>query len=194
MKLSSGWIVALIVSAGGAVSIALLPRIPVYRTIIPWLLPATAIAVYLILCAVSRRSSGQRRHEAVVAIAVNAVIFVICLHVLMVSNLADVAWARALGPRSVIVLLGGAIVTAGNLLPRTGPNLAVGLRTRRMVANPDLWSRMHRIGGYAAVILGCAVAAAGLFLPGPAIGGAISVFAMVTITSLGITYWRLTHD
>lgn len=194
MRLSSGWIVGLIVSAGCAVSMALLPRIPVYRMIVAWLLPATAIAVYLILRAVSRRSSGQRRHEPVVAIAVNAVIFIICLHVLMVSNLAGVAWVRALGPRAVIVLLGLGIMTAGNLLPRTGPNLAIGIRTRRMVADPGLWSRMHRVAGYAAVMLGCAVAAAGIFLPGPAIGGAISVFAILTITSIGITYWSLTHD
>jgi len=66
----------------------------------------------------------------------------------MVSNLAGVAWAHALGPRSVVALLGAFLISAGNLLPRVRPNLAIGIRTRRMLSDARLWARMHRVAGY----------------------------------------------
>lgn len=193
MKRLADWIVAGVIALGFAVSVILLPRIPIYRAIVPWLLPATAAIAYLIIRGIARRSTPHHLQAPILIIATYVVIFVTGLHVLMVSNLAGVAWARALGPRAVVVLFGGVFVVAGNLLPRTRPNLAIGIRTQRMLADPQLWSRMHRLAGYAAVSLGCAITAAGIFLSGPAIGAVVGASAILTVTSLGVAYWRLTH-
>lgn len=193
MRRLSDWIAALAVVTGCAVGLALLPRIPVYRALVVSVLPATAVVVYVILRGLGRRSVSGRRQEPLIAIAVNAVLFIMGLHVLMVSNLAGAAWARALGPRSVIVLLGGAIVVAGNLLPRIPPNLAIGIRTRQTLEDPRVWSRIHRFSGYVAVALGCVIGLAGVFVSGQAIGPVVALSAIVAVASVSVAYRRLTH-
>ena len=72
-----------------------------------------------------------------------------------------VEWIRAWGPRLVVVLFGSVFIGIGNLLPRTRPNLALGIRTsahversRFLDSTPShmrlslrrAWSR-HRDGG-----------------------------------------------
>ena len=54
--------------------------------------------------------------------------------------------------------------------------------------------RMHRFAGYTTVIAGCAVGVAGLFLSGPAIGRVVSIFAIGSVASLSLAYWKVTHD
>lgn len=191
MTRSSDWIVASVVVAGCVIGVTMFPRIPVYQSAVAFLLPATAAIMYVMLRGLGRRSVPARRQEPVLAIAVHAVIFVIALHVLVVSNLAGVSWARALGPRAVVVLLGALFVAIGNLLPRMPPNLAVGIRTRRTLEDPLLWSSIHRVCGYVVVGFGCIIGLAGVFLPGATIGVVVALSAIAAVASLKLAYSRL---
>ena len=182
------------VAVGLFVSGALVGRLPVYPIAVALLLPLTAICVHGIIRIVIRRTLSQHLSEPVNAIATRLVLFIIALHVLLISNLAGIAWARAFGPRGVVVLLGVLLISAGNLLPRLRPNLAIGIRTRRMLSDARLWARMHRFAGYTTVFAGCAVGVAGLFLSGPAIGKVVSICAIGCVASLSLAYWKFTHD
>lgn len=59
-------------------------------------------------------------------------------------------WADQIVP----VMLGLTMISIGNLLPRTRPNLAIGIRTPRTLSDRALWIRMHRSAGYMVVALG----------------------------------------
>jgi SdpI/YhfL family protein len=182
------------VAVGLLVSGAFVGRLPVYPVAVALLLPLTAICVHGIIRIVARRTLPQHLREPANAIATRLVLFIIALHVLLISNLAGVAWARAFGPRGVVILLGALLISAGNLLPRLRPNLAIGIRTHRMLSDARLWARMHRFAGYTTVIAGCAVGVAGLFLSEPTIGSVVSICAIGCVASLSLAYWNLTHD
>lgn len=182
------------VAVGLVVGGALVGRLPVYPVAVALLLPVTAICVHGVIRIVARRTLPQHLTDPANAIATRLVIFIIALHVLVVSNLAGVAWARAFGPRGVVVVLGALLISAGNLLPRLRPNLAIGIRSRQMLSDARLWARMHRFAGYTTVIAGCAVGVAGLFLSGPSIGRVVSICAIGGVASLSLAYWRFTHD
>ena len=194
MKRSRDSVAWTAVAVGLFVSGALVGRLPIYPVVVALLLPLTAICVYGIIRIVARRTLPQHISEPANAIATRLVIFIIALHVLVVSNLAGVAWARAVGPRGVVVLVGALLISAGNLLPRLRPNLAIGIRSRRMLSDAQLWARMHRFAGYTTVITGCTVGVAGLFLSGPAIGRVVSICAIGFVASLSLAYWTFTHD
>jgi uncharacterized membrane protein len=194
MKRSLDFVAWAAVAVGLFVSGAFVGRLPVYPTAVALLLPLTAICLHGIIRIVARRTLPQHLREPANAIATRVVIFIISLHVLVVSNLAGVAWARAVGPRGVVVLVGALLISAGNLLPRLRPNLAIGIRSRRILDDTRLWARMHRFAGHTTVIAGCAVGVAGLFLSGPAIGRVVSICAIGLVASLSLAYWKFTHD
>ena len=85
----------------------------------------------------------------------------------MLAELSGVVWIRSWAGRLVIVWLGLFFVAVGNLLPRTRPNLVVGIRTRRTLADRQFWIRLHRLSGYAAVVVGCVIVVSGAFLRRP---------------------------
>jgi hypothetical protein len=91
------------------------------------------------------------------------ILFIVALHLLTVAavggTLPPVSWLA----RAPIVLFGLLAIWVGNLLPRTRPNLALGIRTRRTLWNRDAWIRTHRVAGYAAVFLGLLFVTFGLF-------------------------------
>ena len=182
------------VAAGLLVSAVFVGRLPVYPVAVTLLLPLTAVCAHGVIRVIAWRTRRPHLTEPVTAISTHLTIFIIALHVLVVANLAGVAWARALGPRSVVVLVGAFLISTGNLLPRLRPNLAIGIRSRRVLGDARLWARLHRFAGYITVIVGCAVALAGLFLSGPAIGGVVSICAIGGVASLSLAYWRFTHD
>jgi uncharacterized membrane protein len=69
------------------------------------------------------------------------------------------------------------LVAIGNLLPRTRPNVAFGVRTTRTLTNTQLWQQVHRAGGYATVALGIVVAVTGLVLTREMLGAVTSAAA-----------------
>ena len=107
-------------------------------------LPFAAAATYLILRTLwseigSDRDEYRETEATHRAIAIRVVLFVMALQVLVMLNLGGVEWIRPWGPRLVVVLLGSAFIAIGNLLPRTRPNLALGIRTRRTLNDRAFW-------------------------------------------------------
>ena len=167
------------------------------RPIIAFALPTAATFTYLILrslwheAATDRDPATERFPEAIHrAIAVRVVLFVTAIHVLVLLNLSGVGWIRAAGPRLVVALFGGVFIAVGNLLPRTRPNLALGIRTARTLSDRRLWIRLHRTCGYVSVMFGAVVIVSGLFLAGPALGATVGMAGLASIAWLAISYRR----
>jgi uncharacterized protein YhhL (DUF1145 family) len=102
--------------------------------------------------AIDRVRTGNGAFESTYhAIVLRTTLFVVALHTLVMLDLtralADVGLQPSAG-RVVVVLFGILLLAVGNLLPRTRPNVAVGVRTARTLANVQLWQRVHRAGGY----------------------------------------------
>src|SRR5258708_3634524 len=101
------------------------------------------------------------------AIMLRVVLFVMGVHATILLGLlgllSGVGWAAQIVP----VMLGLAMISIGNLLPRTRPNLAVGIRTRATLANRALWMRTHRSAGYLLVTLGFVIVLSAIAGPSP---------------------------
>ena len=85
--------------------------------------------------------------------------------------------------RAVVVLLGLTFVAVGNLLPRTRPNVAVGIRTRQTLSNSQIWNRVHRVGGYVTVFWGAVIALSAIALSGQVLGLAIGTAGVRRVRS-----------
>ena len=70
-----------------------------------------------------------------------------------------------LAVRIVPVVLGGSLVLMGNVMPRLRPNWVAGLRTRRLLADPQLWRTAHRAFGRAFVVAGLVTVGVGAVAP-----------------------------
>jgi immunity protein, SdpI family len=101
------------------------------------------------------------------AVLLRLTLFIVALHVMVLLGLFGIlsgrGWATALVP----MMLGLTIIGVGNLLPRTRPNLAVGVRTRRLLSDRTLWIRVHRTLGHVTVGLGVVVVLGAVVLPPP---------------------------
>jgi uncharacterized membrane protein len=139
-----------------------------------FLLPTTAALIYALVRSVWARDpvrDGEETFEPTYEAILFAVgVFIIAVHLMVVALLTDALPAqRAWFLRATIVLLGVVVVRVGNLLPRTRPNLAIGIRTSRTLTNRRLWMQTHRMAGYVAVGLGAAFVVSGAFLSRPTI-------------------------
>jgi hypothetical protein len=193
---------ALVLSAGYLAGLLAYPHLPgpflaervAMRILVAFTLPTTALAIYGLFRSLwthDRVRSGNGAFESAYhTIVLHAVSFVVLLHVLTMSMLTG-AWA-AIGlefsaGRAVVVLLGLLLMLIGNLLPRTRPNVAVGVRTARTLADAKLWQQVHRAGGYATVGLGLVVAITGVVaardLVGPVVTGAAICASIPVVVS-----------
>jgi len=139
------------------------------------------------------RSGNGAFESTYQAIVLRVLLFVVALHALVMIELTQVTTAFGValpGPRTVVVMLGLVMIAIGNLLPRTRPNVAVGLRTWRTLTNPQLWQQVHRSGGYVTVALGVVIAVTGLVLAHEAVGAVVGGAALVAATSVFVSYRR----
>ena len=157
-------------------------------------LPTTCAIVYLLLeslgsAAASRSPAHAGAHDAIV---LRILVVIAALHAIVLVGLLD--FARTAGPtvwvaRGTGVLLGAGLLMIGNLLPRTRPNPALGIRTSATLNDKDAWMRVNRMAGYVAVTLGAALIAIALFVPlgtpwGASFGaaGIAALAALIVIT------------
>ena len=167
------------------------------RIMVAFTLPTTALVIYALFRSLWRHDrirSGNGAFESTYhAIVLRVLLFVVALHVLVMIGLTgpmDALWLRLSSGRAVVVLLGVALVAIGNLLPRTRPNVAVGVRTTRTLANTQVWQQVHRAGGYATVGLGLVVAGTGLVLTHETLGTVIGAAAVVAALIVFASYRR----
>jgi immunity protein, SdpI family len=164
---------------------------PSARMLVAFTLPTTALVIYTLFRSLwkhDRIRTGNGAFESTYhAIVMRVLLFVLALHVLVMIELTGVMDASGLhlfAGRAVVVLLGAVLVAIGNLLPRTRPNVAVGIRTTRTLTNARLWQQVHRSGGYVMVGLGIVIALTGLVLKHEALGavvGGATLFAGMTV-------------
>ena len=89
------------------------------------------------------------------------------------------------------MLFGLVVVRIGNLLPRTRPNLALGIRTPRTLADRRVWMLTHRTAGYLSVVLGIIIAIAGVMDAIPVVVGPASLAATGTLI---LFHYRHAHQ
>jgi len=165
------------------------------RILVAFTLPTTALVIYTLFRSLwvhDRIRSGNGAFEFTYhAIVLRAVLFVVALHVLVMIELTgamDAVGLRLSAGRAVVVLLGVVLVAVGNLLPRTRPNVALGVRTTRTLTNAQLWQQVHRTGGYATVGLGIVIAVTGLVLTHEAVGTVASAAALLAVMTVFVSY------
>jgi uncharacterized membrane protein len=155
-------------------------------------LPATALVLYALFRSLwthDRVRSGNGAFEATyAAIVFRVLVFVVALHGLVMAELVGVQLPHTWAMRAVVVLLGLTFVAVGNLLPRTRPNVGFGLRTKRTLANGQLWTRVHRVGGYVTVFWGGVIAVSAIALSGQLLGLVISTAGIASLAILFASY------
>lgn len=165
------------------------------RLVVIFLFPTTATAVSWLLGSLLTRpvEAGGNGEAAAAArgIIFWIVTFLTGIHAIMLAVMTghEPAWPWA--QRGVIVLLGIALVAIGNLLPRTRPNLALGIRTARTLADRQLWILTHRLTGYLTVVAGIATLIAGLFVSGTQVAAVPLLSLVAGAAIVGTYYWRL---
>ena len=190
----------IVVAAAYVTSIAAYPNLPgpapgVPRPLIAFLLPTTAALIYLLVRRVWERDLVRDRDEtfepSYEAILFAVVLFIVAIHLLVLAALTGAfPTQRVWLVRAMIVLVGLLVVRIGNLLPRTRPNLALGIRTPRTLTNRSLWMQTHRIAGYVAVALGLLFIVSGAFLSQQAIESVIGPAVLTAAAFLLIShYW-----
>ena len=169
----------------------------VARFLVAFGLPTTGVVIYALFRSLwthDRVRSGNGVFEATyAAIIFRVLLFVTSLHVLVTAVLAGVTVDRNLVSRTVIVLLGLSFVAVGNLLPRTRPNVAVGVRTSLTLADSAIWTRVHRVGGYVTVFWGAVIAISAVALSGPLLGTVISGTGIAAVMILFVSYRKYAH-
>lgn len=90
--------------------------------------------------------------------------------------------------RLVTVGSGLLLTFLGNQMPKVKSNLFVGFKNPWTLSDPDVWNRVHRLGGILFFALGLAALAAGVFLSERAAlallaGGALTAAAVPTVLS-----------
>ena len=162
----------------------------VIALLIAFALPATATVIYATFRPLWRNASGPADVGSTYkAITLHAVFFVLVLYALALATLADVPGVRPIAPRAVAVLVGVFFIGVGNLLPRTRPNLLIGVRTARTLEDRELWTRIHRTCGYLAVGFGTVVVFASAFLSRDGIQAAVGAAALACAIALPVSYW-----
>jgi hypothetical protein len=184
-------IVVAIGFVASAVAYPILPR--PYQFLLAMTLPTTAALLYALLRVVWARDAvrdGDDTFEPTYDAIVFAVgVFIIAIHLMVLAALTGaLPQARASLTRGTIVILGLLIARIGNLLPRTRPNLAFGIRTPRTLADRHLWMQMHRMAGYVAVGLGAVFVISGAFLPKPSMESVLGTATLIAPAVLVLSY------
>ena len=120
-------------------------------------------------------------------ILVRILVFIAGLHGLVLLLVTDLRWVRNWGLQLAFLLIGGLLVSVGNLLPQTRPNVFVGIRTPRSLRSRRFWMEINRAGGYVSVALGLVMIVAAVVLGDPLVG---QVALAAVLAAVGILVGR----
>lgn len=159
-----------------------------------FLMPITATAIVLLVRSLQRRRIAGENHDAdqaVLSIVFWIVCFLIGVHELLLVVLVRPSWIGPWASRAVILLLGLTFIAVGNLLPRTRPNVALGIRTSRTLSDRKLWILTHRVSGYIAVAVGVVTVLSGALESGVRVAQWPVLASIAGGVVLLVTYRRL---
>jgi hypothetical protein len=167
------------------------------QMIVLFLLPVTATVIWALLRSLSSHHPPAYENgsadAALRTIMFWVMAFLVAVHTLLVGVLVGVTWVQPWATRGVVVLVGLTAMIIGNQLPRTRPNMAVGIRTIRTLSDRRLWLVTHRMTGYTAVALGAITIAAGLFLSRSQVAAVPFVAFMTSLAWLGGYYLKVSR-
>ncbi len=95
------------------------------------------------------------------------IIFIVGVHAVMLLAVAGLLTGHGWAAQIVPSMLGFTMIGIGNLLPRTRPNLAIGIRTQRTLSDRASWARIHRSAGYLLVASGIVIVLSSIAVPAP---------------------------
>lgn len=101
------------------------------------------------------------------AIMLRLTVFVIGVHGAVLLALLGLLSGRPWAAELVPLMLGFTMISVGNLLPRTRPNLAIGVRTRLTLSDRARWMRLHRSAGHMVVACGAVIVLSAITVPRP---------------------------
>jgi uncharacterized membrane protein len=130
---------------------------------------------------------------AVQAIVFWILLFLIGVHVMVLAVLTGVRAIQPWASRAVVMLLGLTLMAIGNQLPRTRPNVALGIRTSRTLTDRRLWMLIHRAGGYICVAVGTVTVLTAAFLSGPNVGALSGGAFLAGAAIMFVYYQKLSH-
>ena len=162
-----------------------------------FLLPITATVIHVLIGSLRSPRTGAvsdpSADAAIDGIVFSVLLFLMGVHALLLAVLLRVEFVEPLAKRGVVVLVGLTLVAVGNLLPRTRPNVALGIRTARTLADRQLWMLTHRVSGYIAVAVGAVTVASGLFLRGTHVAALPGFAFLAGAIVLAACYWKFTR-
>jgi uncharacterized membrane protein len=139
---------------------------------VAFLLPTTTAVIDALLRGRCLRHPVDQHDTAEVllvfdSIMVRVAVFVLGVHTAVLAGLLGLLFGREWAAQIVPLMLGMTLISVGNLLPRTRPNLAIGIRTERTLSDRACWMRTHRHAGYVVVASGVVVVLSALAVPRP---------------------------
>ena len=165
------------------------------RAQIAFSLPTAVLVIYLLFRSLWRHDRIRTGNGAFAAtydaIVFRTMLFVFAMNALLMlalTDVMDVVGTHTWGKRVVVAMLGLTMIAIGNLLPRTRPNIAFGVRTKRTLSNAHLWQQVHRMGGYVTVGLGAAILVAGFVVSNNAAAGLVPLFAGIAAAVVYVSY------
>jgi uncharacterized membrane protein len=199
------WRYLLVIAAGYLTGLAAYSRLPlVYyaiddhllsaRPLIAFLLPTAAASIYALVRIVWMKDP-VRDPEGLFEPTYDAILFavaafLIAVHLMFIGALAGAIPARTWLARLTVILFGLLVVRVGNLLPRTRPNLGLGIRTPKTLSDRRIWMQTNRVAGYAGVFVGTLIVVCGAFLSRNTVG---AVIGPVTIMAVCFVILRTTN-
>lgn len=128
-----------------------------------FLIPAMMIALFAIMqwypSRDPRAANIAKFRGAYDTVVTAAIALLSGLHVLALGN--ALGWGIDI-PKVGMVALGLMFILLGNLMPRVRSNFIFGIRTPWTLSSESVWTRSHRVGGYAKVVAGIITIVAGL--------------------------------
>ena len=159
--------------------------------LIAFMLPTlAAVVLYVVHTFEWRRPLWSREPgdcAATERILFRIIVFIAGLHGLVLLLVTEVLWVRHWGLQLAFVLIGALLVSVGNLLPKTRPNVVVGIRTPRSLRSRHVWMEINRAGGYVSVALGLLIIVAAVGLDYPVVR---QVTAVAALTAIGVLVER----
>lgn len=130
-----------------------------------------------------RAANIAKFRESYDTVVVTLLAFIGGIHVLALGN--ALGW-RVDITTYVLVGVGALFVILGNLLPRARSNFIFGIRTPWTLSSDSVWTRSHRVGGYAMVIAGL-LTIASAFIARP-LGVVLALVSLLAAGLIPIVY------
>ena len=197
------WLPASIIAGGWLFSIAVYSRLP-ERVPVHWgisgdadrygsriegafLIPAMMIAIFLIMQWLPSRDPRYANilkfRSAYDTVVAATIAFMGVVHVLALGS--SLGW-RVDVTTVVLVGIGALFMLLGNLLPLARSNFIFGIRTPWTLSSDTVWTRSHRVGGYAMVAAGL-VTIVSAFLDKP-LGVVVALASLLVAGIIPVVY------